>query len=272
MPSTSASQVLGSGNPALNSHAAESYLAPSRAATAQTTMTVAGTAVKTFALLLVLIAGGAWGWSSATAPVGVDMGAGYGNTTVTIPGGFWLASFGAFFIGIFASMNPKSAGILGAIYAALQGYCLGAVSAAFDAQTEGIVGAAILSTVAVFVVALFLYLTRIIKPTRRLAFGVAAGIGGLCLLYFFVSVVSLFNWGWLYSDQFRGVGVVVTVITVILAALSLTLDFGTIEAGVEAGAPKMMEWYCAWSLMVTLIWLYLTLLRLLALLSQNQNR
>ena len=121
----------------------------------------------------------------------------------------------------------------------------------------------------VFVVALFLYVTRIVRPTQRMAFAVTAGLGGLILLYLFVSLVSIFNWTWLYSDQFRAVGIVVSLIVIVLAALSLTLDFGTIEAGVEAGAPKYMEWYCGYGLMVTLIWLYITMLRLLALLAGN---
>ncbi len=151
-----------------------------------------------------------------------------------------------------------------------QGFCLGAISAAFDAQTDGIVSAAILSTVCVFLVALLLYVTRIVRPTQKLAFAVIAGMGGLALLYFFVFVVSIFNWGWLYSDQFRTIGIVVLVIAVILAALSLVLDFGTIEAGVKIGAPKELEWYAAFGLMVTLIWLYITILRLLALLSRNR--
>jgi uncharacterized YccA/Bax inhibitor family protein len=168
-------------------------------------------------------------------------------------------------------MNPMRAALLGIVYAVLEGYCLGAISAMFDAQTEGIVGAAVLATLCVFLVALFLFLyaTRIVRPTQRMAFGVAAGIGGLCLLYFFVAIVSIFNWTWLYSDEFQAIGIAVSVIAIVLAALSLTLDFGTIEAGVHAGAPKFMEWYCAYGLMVTLIWLYITLLRLLALLTRN---
>ena len=156
------------------------------------------------------------------------------------------------------------------MYALLEGYCLGAISAAFNAQTEGIVSAAVLATVSVFVVALFLYVTRIVRPTQKMAFAVSAGLGGLILLYLFVSLVSIFNWTWLYSDEFRTIGIVVSVIAIVLAALSLTLDFGTIEAGVEAGAPKYMEWYCGYGLMVTLIWLYITILRLLALLARNR--
>jgi uncharacterized YccA/Bax inhibitor family protein len=256
-----------SGNPALSEKVVERYL--TRPEERVATMTVAGTTIKTFVFLAVLVAGGAWGWSSATTPVGSDVGAGYGNTTVTIPGGFWIASFAAFFVGIFLIVNPRRAALLGVVYAVLQGYCLGAISAAFDAQTEGIVGAAVLSTLCVFAVSLFLYATRIIRPTRRMAFGVAAGIGGLCLLYFFVWIVAIFNWEWLYSDQFRTIGIVVSVIAIVLAALSLTLDFGTIEAGVAAGAPKYMEWYCAYGLMVTLIWLYITILRLLAFVARR---
>ena len=156
------------------------------------------------------------------------------------------------------------------MYAVLQGYCLGAISAAFDAQTEGIVAAAILATVAVFIVALLLYVTRIVKPTQKLAFAVIVGLGGLSLLYLFVWVLSIFDWGFLYSDEFRSVGIIVTVIAVVLAALSLTLDFGLIEACVDGDAPKFMEWYAGYGLMVTLIWLYISLLRLLALLARNR--
>jgi uncharacterized YccA/Bax inhibitor family protein len=233
-------------------------------------MTVAGVSVKTLVLLAVLVAGGVWGWDSATRPIGVDLGGGYANTTVTIPGGFWLASFGAFFIGIFIAIQPRRAASLGVLYALCEGFCLGAISAMFDAQTEGIVGAAVLSTVCVFVVAFVLYVTRIIKPTRKLAFAVVAGIGGLALLYFFVFIVSIFSWAWLYSDNFRTIGVVVTLIAIVLAALSLVLDFGTIEGGVNAGAPKELEWYLAFGLMVTLVWLYISILKLLALLSRNR--
>ena len=255
-----------SGNPAFSEKFIQTQLVRSQART----MSVGGVSIKTFVFLAVLVAGGAWGWASATKPIGVDIGQGYANTTVTIPGGFWLASFGAFLLGIFIAVNPLRARLFGALYAVCQGFCLGAISAAFDAQTDGIVSAAILSTVCVFLVALLLYVTRIVRPTQKLAFAVIAGMGGLALLYFFVFVVSIFNWGWLYSDQFRTIGIVVLVIAVILAALSLVLDFGTIEAGVKIGAPKELEWYAAFGLMVTLIWLYITILRLLALLSRNR--
>ena len=271
MATTTTGPAIRSGNPAFSDEVISQYLAPTRTESTPATMTVGGTAFKTLVLLAVLIAGGAWGWASATEPVATDIGSGYANTTVTIPGGFWLVSFGAFFVGIFTALSPRRARVLGPVYALLEGYLLGAISAMFDAQTEGIVGAAVLATVCVFLVSLVLYLTRIVKPTRRMAFGVTAAIGGLGLLYFFVAIASLFDWAWLYSDQFQTIGVVVTLIAVVLAALSLTLDLAQIESGVASGAPKFMEWYSAYGLMVTLIWLYLTLLRLLAWIARGRQ-
>ena len=261
-----ASTGLRSANPALSDKFVETYLR----APAARSMTVAGVSIKTLILLVVLVAGGAWGWAAAVQPTPVDLGEGYANTTVTIPGGFWLASFAALFLGIFIAVQPRRAALLGMLYALCEGFCLGAISASFDAQTDGIVGAAVLSTVCVFVAALFLYITRIVKPTQRMAFAVIAGMGGLFLLYTFVFVLSIFDWGWLYSDSFRSVGIAVTIIAIVLAALSLVLDFGTIEAGVQMGAPKELEWYLGFGLMVTLIWLYISILKLLALLARNR--
>ncbi len=260
--------MMQTGNPALSEKFASEQLVRSREQVK--TMTVAGTSLKTFVFLVFLVAGGAWGWSSATKPVQADIGSGYGNTTVTIPGGFWLASIAAFVVAMLLIVNPRRAAVLGVVYAVLQGFCLGAISAAYNAQTEGIVSAAVLATVCVFAAALFLYVTRIVRPTQKMAFAVVAGLGGLMLLYLFVWVLAIFNWTWLYSDDFRTIGIVVSVIAIVLAALSLTLDFGTIEAGVAAGAPKYLEWYCGYGLMVTLIWLYITILRLFALLARNR--
>jgi uncharacterized YccA/Bax inhibitor family protein len=253
-------------NPALNSQAAQELLSQP----AERTMTVAGVSVKTLLFLALVVLAGWWGWVSATEPVAADSGGGYGTTTVTLPGGFWLASFAALVVRIFTSFNPRMAAGLGAIYALLEGYVLGAISAAFDAQTEGIVAAAILGTVCVFAVALLLYVTRIVRPTQRMAFGVVAGIGGLALLYLVVWVLAIVDASFLYSEEFRAVGLIVTIIAVVLAALSLTLTFASIEGLVAGGAPRHMEWYMAYSLMVTLIWLYIELLRLLALLARNR--
>ncbi|MEL7207023.1 MAG: Bax inhibitor-1/YccA family protein [Actinomycetota bacterium] len=249
------------GNPAFDKPEVRQALAtPS----AESTMTVGGVVVKTAVFLVLLLAAGAYGWNATADPGTADAAGGYGNVTVTIPGGFWLASLGALFVGIFTSLNPRMAMVGGAIYALLEGYLLGSISAMFETQTQGIVSAAVLATLGVFLAALVLYLTRIIRPTARMAFGVTAAIGGLCLFYLAVWVLSIFDVAFLYSDEFRTVGIVVTLVAIVLAALSLTLNFAAIEGGVATGAPSWLEWYSAYGLMVTLIWLYLLLLRLLA--------
>lgn len=255
-----------SGNPALSEKAAEHYLVPDAAAAR--TMTVAGTAAKTLLLALLLVGAGAYGWASATRPVSSVIGSGTGNTTVTMPGGFWLVMIAAFGLGIYASLNPRAAPVAGPLYALCEGYLLGAISAAYNAETHGIVAAAVLGTLFVFAASLLCYLTGIVRPTRRLAFGVTVGIAGVLLMYLFVGLLSIFHWNFLYSDQFRAAGIAINLLVVCLAALALTLDFGTVEGGVEAGAPKQMEWYCAFGLIVTLVWLYVTILRVLALLNR----
>lgn len=263
---TTTSTSFRSGNPVLGPAFADEHPSGSGART----MSAAGVSVKTLVFLVVLVAGGAWGWASASQPVGTDLGGGYAATTVTIPGGFWLASFAALALGFMIVAQPTRAAPLGVLYAICEGFCLGAISASFDAQTEGIVGAAVLSTLCVFAVSFVLYATRIVRPTQKMAFAVVAGMGGLALLYVVVFILSIFDWGWLYSDQFRPIGLVVTILAIVLAALSLMLDFHTIELGVEGGAPKELEWYSAFGLMVTLVWLYISILKLLALLSRNR--
>ena len=256
------------GNPALRSDAARDGF--TTRVVGVRTMSVVGVSIKTLILLALVVAGGAWGWASATRPVAAHLGHGVGNTTVTIPGGFWLVSILALVLGFMTAMNPRRAPVTAPLYALAEGYILGAVSAAFNAQTEGIVSAAVLATLCVFVAALLLYATRIVRPTQRMAFGVTTALIGLLFFWSFAGLVSILNWGWLYSDSFRTIGIIVGVLSIVLAALSLTLDFAVIEAGVEAGAPARMEWYSAYGLTVTLVWLYFELLRLLDLLAQER--
>ena len=109
MPQATGATGLRSGNPALS----EKFVETNLSTRAPRSMTVAGVSIKTLVLLIVLVAGGAWGWASASTPVGVDTASGYANTTVTIPGGFWLASFTAFLLGIFIVVQPTRAALLG---------------------------------------------------------------------------------------------------------------------------------------------------------------
>ena len=196
--------------------------------------------------------------------------AGYGTTTVTIPGGFWLASFGALFVGSSSRSARGRAALLGVVYAVLRGVVLGAISA-MSTPTKASSRAAVVSTAGVFLASLFLFTTRIVGRRRS---GVRGDRGPrrALLLYFFVSILSIFDWGFLYTEEFRSVGVVVTMFAMVLAAFCLALDFGIIEAGEKSRSAKGVEWYSAYGLTVTLIWLYISILRLLALLARNRAR
>jgi uncharacterized YccA/Bax inhibitor family protein len=265
MQATASTAAPRSGNPAFNDRVLSDYLVRQSAQPAH--MTLGGTALRTLFLLVVLVATGWWGWvSTVTAVAPGPLGDTYGTVTVTLPPGIWLASLGALFVGIATAVSPPRAAVLGIVYALLEGYVLGAVSAAFDAQTEGAVAAAVLGTLCVFVIALFLYVTRIVRPTAKMAFGVIAGMGGLALFYMVTWLMSLFGVNFLFWSAFSTVAIAVNIVAIVLAALCLTLDFGTIEAGVTSGAPRFMEAYAAYGLMVTLIWLYVTILRLIAIL------
>ena len=124
------------GNPALSEKISSEYLVAPREHVA--TMTVVGTALKTFLLLLFSSSAAAWGWAPATRPIPADFGSGYGNTTVTIPGGFWLASFAAFFLGIIMILTHDVRPCSEVMYAASRGLCLGAISAAFDRKPKAL--------------------------------------------------------------------------------------------------------------------------------------
>ena len=104
-----------------------------------------------------------------------------------------------------------------------------------------------------------------------MAFGVTAGIFGLCLLYLVIWVLSIFSVSFRFSAAWGSVAIGVSLISIVLAALSFTLDFWTIETMTDAGAPKWMEWYGAFGLTVTLVWLYITLLRLFAILGRARG-
>ena len=191
-------------------------------------------------------------------------GSGYANTTVTIPGGFWLASFGPLFLSLHHPCAQRAA-VLGIVYSVLQGYCLGAISASFDAQTEGIVGAAVLATLGVFFAAWFLYATSLVRPTRGWP-------------------SSSSRWAACAALPLR-LGLDLRLGLALQRRVSLrrhrgpadpgrdrcpepVLDFAAVDAGARGGRPKELSgtwpssrWYP--------LWLYVTILRLLALLTRN---
>jgi uncharacterized YccA/Bax inhibitor family protein len=160
--------------------------------------------------------------------------------------------------------------VTGPIYALLEGLFLGGISAVLNAQMPGIVIQAVGLTFGTLACLLVAYRTGIIKAAENFKLGVVAATGGICLLYM-VSIVMGFFGGsipMIHSSSPMGIGF--SLFVVVIAALNLVLDFDFIEQGAEHGAPKYMEWYAAFGLMVTLVWLYLEILRLLAKLNSRR--
>jgi uncharacterized YccA/Bax inhibitor family protein len=217
------------------------------------TMTVNGTVWATAALLVLVVAGGVYGWSS------VDVT----SETVSLPGWLFPVVLGAFGIAILTIFKPDLARFTAPLYALLQGAFLGAISGVYNAAYDGIVVQAVALTIGVFAMMLFLFATRIIKVTEKLRMGIVAATGAIMLVYVANLILSLFDASVPFLHDTGPVGIGISLVIVGVAAFNLLLDFDFIERGVAAGAPRKVEWYAAFGLLVTIVWLYLELLRLL---------
>lgn len=236
------------------------------AATNSGVMTMQGTINKSLILLLTIIVSASLTWNMV-----LD-----GNSSAM---GFMIAGAILGLITAIVTIFKKEwSGITAPIYAVFEGLFLGGISAFIEASflaakepgaasQNGLVFNAIALTFGVFLVMLLLYKNRIIKPTQKLMMGIAAATGAVFLLYMVNMVMGFFgsNLPFLHSNGLLGIGV--SAVIVIIAALNLILDFKNIEDGIAQGAPKYMEWFGAFGLMVTLVWLYLEILKLLSLLS-----
>jgi uncharacterized YccA/Bax inhibitor family protein len=150
------------------------------------------------------------------------------------------------------------------VYAALEGLALGGISALFEARYPGISVQAVMLTFGVFAALLFAYTSRLIRPSENFKLGVVAATGGIALVYLVSIGLSFFGITIPFLHDSGPIGILVSVVIVVIAALNLVLDFDFIETGVARGAPRYMEWYAAFGLLVTLVWLYLEMLRLLS--------
>jgi uncharacterized YccA/Bax inhibitor family protein len=218
------------------------------------TMTISGTAARTGVLLALVIAAGAWGWGL------VDPAAG----EVSIPGWWLLLVLGAFVLAIVTAFRPKLAIVTGPIYAVAMGALVGTISHIYDAEFEGIVLQAIMATVAVFLGMLVMFVTRTIRVTNRLRGVVIGATVGIALFYLASILLSFFGVGVPLVWDSGPVGILFSAFVVVVAAFNLMLDFDMIERGVQAGAPRSLEWYGAFGLMVTIIWMYIEILRLIS--------
>ena len=238
-------------NPAFSSQAfgpqAYDYDAP-RAGT----MTVQGTISKSALLLAILSATALWSWSNTSA----------GNASQALIFGSMIAGM---VVGLITVFRPTVAPWTAPVYAALEGVFLGAVSYLFQkASYQGIALQAIGLTVGTLAMMLALYATRVIRVTDKLRSGIMAATGALMLVYLVTFVLRMFGMSVPFIHSGGAVGILFSLFVVGLAAFNLLLDFDVIEQGSASGAPRSMEWYGAFGLMVTLIWLYLEVLRLLS--------
>lgn len=231
-------------------------------ATSGEPMTINGTLARSGLLLVLMLITGWWTWQHFMQGVAAG-GPALGISAVQpfLWGGLIVGLVMAFA----STFKPNWSPITAPLYALAEGTALGGISAIFEFRYHGIVLQAVMASVGVLVVMLVLYRTGVIKVTNKFRMGVVAATGGILLLYLVQWGITAFT-GYAGMSFINGGGVLgigFSVLVVGLAALNLVLDFDLIERGAQQGAPKYMEWYCAFALMVTLVWLYMELLRLL---------
>ena len=223
-------------------------------------MTLNGTVNKTGILLLlsVLTAAFAWTQSVVTGPDGTAMVA--PGVTIYALGG----AIGGFILAMVTVFKKTWSPVTAPLYALVEGFFLGAISAVFELKYPGIVFQAVVLTFGTLGALLAAYRSGLIRATENFKLGVVAATGGIALVYLVSMGLRLFGKDIPLIHESGLVGIGFSLFVVVIAALNLVLDFDFIESGVDAGAPKYMEWYGAFGLMVTLVWLYIEFLRLLA--------
>jgi uncharacterized YccA/Bax inhibitor family protein len=162
--------------------------------------------------------------------------------------------------------KPKASPILAPLYAVTEGVFLGVISKAFEVRWDGIVFQAVLATIGVFFATLALYVFGVVKVTRKFQMAVLGATFGIFFLYLFGALMSLFGVDVVFWNQPTALGIIISVVICVVASLNLFLDYEFIRQASINGAPKYMEWYGAFGIMVTLVWIYLEMLRLLSLL------
>tara|TARA_B100000902_G_C27091609_1_gene804104 strand:+ start:177 stop:917 length:741 start_codon:yes stop_codon:yes gene_type:complete len=236
--------TLRSGNPALST---ETFNGISSVNTGNA-MTINGTVNKTAFSLFLLLLAGSFTFSA--------------NYTWLILPGF----IGGLIVAIITIFKKEWSPITVPLYAILEGLALGGISYMYNAQFDGIVSQAILLTLGILFSLLFAYKSKLIAPTENFKLGLFAATGGIFLVYLISFIMSFFGAELPVLDSTNSslFSIGFSLFVVVIASLNLVLDFDFIEEGSEKGMPKYMEWYGAFGLLVTLIWLYLEILRLLS--------
>ncbi len=247
-----------SSNPALNANAFQRAIQQGGAS--QSNLTALSVYLRAGFLLLIMIIAAGFGWSQTEVfTVGQQQ-------VVQIPPATWCLSMLAFVIAMVGIVAYKAAAVIGILYMLFQGFVIGVVCRAYAVEYDGIVAQAIVVTLAIFLGMLILYSTKIIKVTPGFVSAIVVAMSGLLLGYFMIWILSLFDprIGILFFTN-TPIGIGLAVFIVVLAALSLAPDFKFIEMISNSGAPSYMAWYAAFGLVLGIIWLFVSVLRLLAL-------
>lgn len=224
------------------------------ATTGQTgAMTINGTINKIGLLILLVIGGAAYTWNMVT---GENPAAAQTYVLIGVIGGLIAAMVTIF--------RPKSAPISAPIYAILEGLFLGGISAMINQQYQGIPFQAVLLTLGTLFTMLFLYRSGRIRATPKFRRGIMMATGAVFFAYMISFIFSLFGMNLGFMHSAGPLGILINLVIIVVAALNLIMDFDFIEQGSRQGAPKYMEWYGAFGLLVTLVWLYIEFLRLLS--------
>ena len=245
--------TLRSGNPALNTKTFSGF-----DMTTGASMTIMGTVHKTALGLLLLMSTALFTW---------NMPAGDPRAT----GLMIVGMIGGLIVAIVTIFKNHLAKYTVPAYALLEGLALGGISKFFEVMYPGIVNQAVMLTFGTLGALLLAYRSGLIKATENFKLGVVAATGGIFFVYLISWILSWFSVSVPMIHSNSNMSILFSIGVVVIAALNLVLDFDFIEEGSEKGAPKYMEWYGAFGLLVTLIWLYLEILRLLAKLSSRRN-
>ena len=245
--------TLRSGNPALNTKTFSGF-----DMTTGASMTIMGTVHKTALGLLLLMSTALFTW---------NMPAGDPRAT----GLMIVGMIGGLIVAIVTIFKNHLAKYTVPAYALLEGLALGGISKFFEVMYPGIVNQAVMLTFGTLGALLLAYRSGLIKATENFKLGIVAATGGIFFVYLISWILSWFSVSVPMIHSNSNMGILFSIGVVVIAALNLVLDFDFIEEGSEKGAPKYMEWYGAFGLLVTLIWLYLEILRLLAKLSSRRN-
>jgi uncharacterized YccA/Bax inhibitor family protein len=224
-------------------------------------MTIAGTVNKTGILLLCVLATAAWTWNQFFSAGDASAVGGY----------TMVGAFGGFILAMVTIFKKEWAGVTAPLYALCEGLFLGALSATLEMRYPGIAIESVALTFGTCFALLAAYRTGMIRATEKFTLGIVAATGGIAIVYFLSMILGLFHVRIPGIFGSGPVGILFSVAVVIVAALNLILDFAVIEEGASRGLPKYMEWYSAFGLIVTLVWLYLEIIRLLSKLRDDRR-